>query len=144
MTDVNALLGTIVDTNSRGRFDLLVYADGILAIKGTYIGVVLRTAGPGMGVGADLGGGAYEQRRIAKQLDQSRDALLTTDEGNHFVPASSVTRLELRKRWYGHSLLIVSHDVREGRKYEWKPALNTFAAVNQLLESVFGPRLVRT
>ena len=38
-------LGAICDTNSKGRFDLILYEDGLLAVKGTYTGVALRGAG---------------------------------------------------------------------------------------------------
>jgi len=45
MTEPTTLLGAIVDTNSGGGFDLIVYEDGILAVKGTYVGVALRAGG---------------------------------------------------------------------------------------------------
>jgi hypothetical protein len=48
-------IGTIFDTNSNGRFDLVVYDDGLLAVKGTYVGVALRAASVGI-VGAGGGG----------------------------------------------------------------------------------------
>ena len=48
MTEPTTLLGAIVDTNSGGGFDLIVYEDGILAVKGTYVGVALRAGGAGM------------------------------------------------------------------------------------------------
>jgi hypothetical protein len=41
----NKPLGVIFNTNSRGRFDLLVYDDGLLAIRGTYVGVAMRGGG---------------------------------------------------------------------------------------------------
>ena len=60
MTEPTTPLGVIVDTNSGGRFDLIVYEDGILGVKGTYVGVALRAGGAGMvgGGGSGLSGAA--------------------------------------------------------------------------------------
>jgi hypothetical protein len=44
-SDTEALPGAIVDTNSTGRFELVISRDGILAVTGTYLGVALRAAG---------------------------------------------------------------------------------------------------
>ena len=62
MTEPTAPLGVIVDTNSGGRFDLIVYEDGILGVKGTYVGVALRAGGAGMvgGGGSGLSGGRQQ------------------------------------------------------------------------------------
>ena|ERR1035437_9500490 len=60
MTEPTTPLGVIVDTNSGGRFDLIMYEDGILGVKGTYVGVALRAGGAGMvgGGGSGLSGAA--------------------------------------------------------------------------------------
>ena len=55
--DERVPFGVIFDTTSKGRFDLVIYDDGLLAVKGTYAGVALRGAGAGLS-GAGFGGGA--------------------------------------------------------------------------------------
>jgi hypothetical protein len=159
MTEATTPIGAIVDTNSGGRFDLIVYEDGILAVKGTYVGVALRAGGAGMvgGGGSGLSGGAaagagsaggtlagrgYEQKRVSKLLAMPRSEVLAGDPENHFVPVGEVVGLVLRKRWHGHSLTIVTRDKPTGRKYSWKPALNSFDRVCGMLQAKFGESLV--
>src|SRR5438552_9139575 len=100
-------LGAIVDTNSKGRFDLLIYDDGILAVKGTYVGVALRAAGVGivgaggggLGGAAAAGGGAaagtlgargYEAKRLNKLLQVPRARILTSDSKSFFIPRDTL------------------------------------------------------
>jgi hypothetical protein len=134
-------IGVIFDANSRGRFDLVIYADGLLAVKGTYVGVMLQGAGAGAGgAGAGVGwssGRRYEQRRLSKKLQRGR-AQLMHEAPNFFIPRDSIADLALRKRWHGHSLILRTHDDRTGRRFEWKPALNNFAEVEERLRSVFA------
>ena len=151
-------LGVIVDTNSRGRFDLAIFADGILAVHGSYVGVGLIGAGAGMvgagggatgsavaaGLGVALGArGAdqYEAARVSKALRAGRDAALRADSRNHFIAAKELQELRLKKRWYGHSLAVVTPTWPGGRVYGWKPALNRFADVKELLLGTW-PNLV--
>ena len=56
------LRGAIFDTESHGRFDLAIYDDGVLAVKGTYKGIAMRgaAAGSGGGFGALLAGRQLE------------------------------------------------------------------------------------
>ena len=149
-------IGAIFDTNCHGRFDLVVYEDGLLAVKGTYIGVALRGAGPGMvGAGAGLGGAAaagtggsaafaagrtYEAERLARVLESAR-AELVDHKPNRFIPREAIVGLMLRKRWYGHSLTVRTDEHSVGERFDWKPKLNDFAGVQELLTSVF-PGLV--
>jgi len=157
MTEPTTPLGVIVDTNSGGRFDLIVYEDGILGVKGTYVGVALRAGGAGMvGGGSGLSGAAaagagsaggiragrgYEQKRVSKLLTMPRSEVLAGDPKNHFVPVEQIAGLVLRKRWHGHSLTIATRDHPSGRKYSWKPALNNFDQVRSMLEAKFGESL---
>lgn len=158
MTEPTTPLGVIVDTNSGGRFDLIVYEDGILGVKGTYVGVALRAGGAGMvgGGGSGLSGAAaagagsaggtragrgYEQKRVSKLLKMPRSEVLAGDPKNHFVPVEQIAGLVLRKRWHGHSLTIATRDHPSGRKYSWKPALNNFDQVCSMLEAKFGESL---
>ena len=158
MTEPTTPLGVIVDTNSGGRFDLIVYEDGILGVKGTYVGVALRAGGAGMvgGGGSGLSGGAavgagsaggtlacrgFEQKRVSKLLAMPRSDVLAGDPANHFIPVEEVVGLVLRKRWHGHSLTIVTRDQPTGRKYCWKPALNNFDRVCGMLQAKFGESL---
>lgn len=144
-------LGAIVDTNSAGRFDLVLYEDGILAVRGTYIGVALRAGGTGMmGAGAAAGGGAaagnlagpgYEEARLSKLLREPRSAVLADHASNHFIPVDSVVHLLLKQRWHEHSLTISTGEHPDGRKYKWKPALNDFKRVRSMLEAKFGALL---
>jgi hypothetical protein len=154
LADDKQPLGTIVDTNSSGRFDLLVYDDGFLAVKGTYVGVALRAAGPGAGVGlgaaatAGIGaatggtaGHSYEQARLAQLLKRSRAEISERDPHSFFMPQDSITEIVLRKRWHGCRMIVKTHEDADGRRFEWKPALNDFSYVHQLLASSFGERL---
>jgi hypothetical protein len=150
-------IGAIFDTNSAGRFDLAVYDDGLLAVHGTYLGVALRAAGAGMvgagggGIGGAVaagsgvaagwtGGSRYEASRLARVLEAARDEVIGT-EPNFFIPRESIIGLVLRRRWYGHSLTVRTHANNTGRKFEWKPKLNDFAQVQELLTAAF-PGLV--
>jgi hypothetical protein len=47
----------------------------------------------------------------------------------------------LRKRWHGHWLTVHTDESPDGRKFHWKPKLNNFAGVEELLTSAF-PGLV--
>ena len=146
--------GAIFDTNSGGRFDLVVYDDGLLAVRGTYIGVALRGAGAGGvgtggAVGAGLGSGigssaakSYENKRLEKLLQRPRGELID-DPVSFFIEKEAVTDVILRKRWHGCSLTVCTRADTGGRKFSWKPALNNFAAVEHLLTDVFGERVRR-
>lgn len=144
--DEHVPVGAIFDTNSKGRFDLVIYDDGLLAVKGTYAGVALRGAGAGLS-GAGFGGeatgagetagGSYESRRLHDRLSVGRDALIS-DAPNFFIPRGSIVELVLRKRWYGHSLVVRTTDDPDGRRFDWKPKLNNFADVEASLQSVFS------
>jgi hypothetical protein len=150
-------IGAIFDTNSKGRFDLVVYDDGLLAVKGTYVGAALLGAGAGMAGagGGGLGGAAaagagvatgraagrrYEAGRLVRVLRSGREELIATHP-NFFIARGAILGLVLRKRWYRHALTIRTRDDGAGRTFEWKPALNNFAQVQQLLTSAF-PGLV--
>ena len=63
-----APLGAIDDTNSKGRYDLVVYRDGILGAHGTYLGVAMLGSGAGMGT---LGGAAWRDRRRSRRVRRS-------------------------------------------------------------------------
>lgn len=152
-------LGAIHDTNSRGRFDLVIYEDGILAVKGTYVGVALRGAGVGMvgaggsglGGAAAAGGGAglgsvggrgYEGKRLAKLLSHPRTEILASDPANFFLPRTEIIGVVLHKRWHGCSATIKTQADPDGRKFSWKPALNNFSYVRGVVESAFGDQVV--
>jgi hypothetical protein len=141
-------LGAIYDTNSDGRYDLVVYGDGILGIRGSYLGVALRGGGAGLGgfgaaatgIGAAAGaseGQRYEARHAARLLVNGRDELLARDNRAFFMERPAMTRLRLRKRWYEHRLT-VEFASRETRTFTWKPALNRWGSVEQLLAGTFG------
>lgn len=153
----NKPLGVIFNTNSGARFDLLVYDDGLLAIRGTYVGVALRGGGAGMaGAGGGLTGAAaagagtaaawsgatsYEGKRIAKILQRSRVELIEADKVNFFIPRASVSGVVLRKCWYGCSLTVRTDADPAGRRFTWKPALNNFAHVRELTLAAFDDLL---
>lgn len=138
-------LGAIFDTNSSGRFDLVVYDDGLLAVTGSYVGVALRGAAAGAQTGGVSPGWAagesYETKRLARVLQTARADLIHT-EPNFFIPRASIVNLVLRKRWHGHSLIVTTDEEPDGRRFDWKPKLNNFAGVEELLTSAF-PGLVR-
>jgi hypothetical protein len=141
--DDHAPIGAIFDTNSNGRFDLVIYPDGLLGIKGTYVGVALLGAGAGAG-GAGIGqasGQSYERRRLAAKLDHPRDQLIK-ERPNFFIPRETIVDLVLRKRSYGHSLKVRTHTGDPGRTFAWKPKLNRFKEIERLLGAAF-PGLVR-
>ena len=149
-------VGVIVDTNSaRGRLDLIVYDDGILAAKGTYFGVMLRAAGPGMGGagGGGLGGAvaagagsaagwsagsSYESKRIATLLEHPRAEIPALDTKNFFIPRDAITGIILRKRWYTRSLTVSTETDAGILKFTWKPALNDFNDVRRTVTTAFG------
>jgi len=136
--------GAIFDTNSKDRFDLVVYDDGLLVVKGTYTGVALRGAGAGMvgtgggGLGGSVaaGGRAWEAKRLARLLTTARPEL-AGKEPNFFIPRQAIVRLMLRKRWYRHSLIVRTHENSAGRRFDWKPRLNNFGEVQEVLASTF-------
>jgi hypothetical protein len=133
------LLGAIHDTNSHGRFDLLVYDDGILAVRGTYFGVAL------LGATYRAGGRSarrYETKRIEKLLRDGRDLALRHDPRNFFIGRAEIAALRLRKRWFERSLTVERLDPAAVRTYTWKPALNSFDQVSFLLQSAYGDLLV--
>jgi hypothetical protein len=148
--DERVPVGAIFDTNSEGRFDLVIYEDGLLAVKGTYVGVAFRGAGAGLsgagfgaastGAGASSGG-SYESSRIQRKLTAGRAALIDKPP-NFFIPGASIVELVLRKRWHGHALTVRTHEDPFGRRFDWKPKLNNFAEVETRLRSVF-PDMVR-
>lgn len=151
--------GVIVDTHSKGRFDLVIFADGILAIHGSYVGVGLIGAGAGMvGAGGSAAGSAaaaglglalgasgadrYEAARVSKALRAGRAEALSADPRNHFIAGEGLQELRLKKRWYGHSLAVVTPIWPGGRVYGWKPALNRLPDVKELLLGTW-PHLVK-
>src|SRR5450631_3883119 len=109
MTEPTTPLGVIVDMNSGGRFDLIVYEDGILGVRGTYVGVALRAGGAGMvgggsglsgaaaagagSAGGTLAGRGYEQKRVSKLVAMPRSEVLSSDPKNHFIPAEEIVGL---------------------------------------------------
>jgi hypothetical protein len=135
-----SLLGAVFDTNSRGRYDLLVYDDGILAIRGNYRNAALAAArggtlgGPGFGLGPSQPPSLYIPRILGPLIDLSRDQLLARDEShNFFTPTASITAVQLTKHWYAHSLTLTTSLGPDGRRYSWKPAFNHWPYVKELL-----------
>jgi hypothetical protein len=154
----NQPLGVIFDTNSSGRFDLLIYDDGLLAVRGNYVGVALLGAGAGMGgavggvggstaagIGASMGRTnvkGYRGRRIAKLLQSSRQELLEERDANCFIALTAIRSVALRKRWHSCSLTVKTDiDLVNGRVFTWKPALNNFVYVRDLLGAAFDDLL---
>jgi hypothetical protein len=133
-----APLGAIFDTNSRGRFDLVVYGDGLLAVKGSYKGVALRAAGVGSGAAAAgwSAGTTYEMTRLKGMLKDGREHALA-QKSSFFIPDDSIVGLTLRKRWYGHSLTVRTQNEISGRKFEWKQKLNDFDHIEKLLRCAY-------
>lgn len=148
MISTPAARGCIFDTNAtppsrRGRFDLIVYSDGVLAIHGNYVRTAMLGAsagagagGPGATVGAVAGLGAYDSKRFMAVARCERDELLARHSSNHFLADSDIARLVLRRRWYEHSLQVDSGS--SVRAYRWKPRLNRVDYVIDLLKSTFG------
>jgi hypothetical protein len=135
-------VGAIFDTTSRGRFDLVIYEDGLLGVKGTYLGVALRGGAVGAGA-AGLGqssGETYEQKRLAAKLASGRERLIREDP-NFFIARQVIRDLVLRKRWHGHSLTVKTEAEPQGRTFDWKPRLNDFDEVERVLRTAF-PDLV--
>jgi hypothetical protein len=141
---------------SGGIFDLVVYSDGILVLKGTYVGLILRGAGTGMaaagggGVGSGLTAGAgsaagwragqtYEGKRLAKLLERTRPEIMRANAKNCLLPRESLTHILLRRRWHGGALTITTSTQPEQRTFTWKPTVNDFASVRSLLCETFGP-----
>jgi hypothetical protein len=141
------LVGIIRDTNSRGRYDLLVYASGILAIKGNYWRTARLAAGAGVGAGglAPAVLGAAISRAVSGKADRSSEDkttqaapadLVALHTQNFFLPASDILQLALEKRWYGVHLDVES-SFEVCRRFSWKPALNNFHYVREILRSTF-------
>lgn len=144
--------GCIFDTNAkapapRGRFDLLAYDDGLLAIHGNY----LRTAILGGSAGAGVSGASiavaeavagtaglhgYDAKRFAAAASRRRHELLAGHTSNHFLPASEIAALVLRRRFYEHSLRV--ERVSGAWTYRWKPRLNRVDYVIDLLASALA------
>ena len=142
-------IGFVVDVNSGGRFDLVVYREGLVGLRGTYLGVAIRAAGVGMvgagGVGAAVGASAattFEDKRLRGLLHGSLDQILGADPANFFVDQAMIESIVVRKRWYNCCLWLTVRDC-ERRKFEWKPALNNFGVVESCLRDAFGGRVSR-
>ena len=152
MSSTPAALGCIFDTNTkapsaRGRFDLVVYVDGLLAIHGNYARTVMLGAragagvsGPGIAAASAAAGTAglrgYDLKRFAKLAGERRDELLARHPSNHFLPVPATGELVLRRRWSEHSLQVVLG--ARAPTYRWKPRLNRADYVIELLSSTFG------
>jgi hypothetical protein len=152
VTSTPAARGCIFDTNGKppspkGRFDLLVYDDGLLAVHGNYLRTAILGAsagagagGPGMAATGMVAGTAglhgYDLKRFAATASHGRDELLAGHPANHFIPVSDIAGLLLRRRWYEHSLQVVGDAA--ARTYRWKPRLNRTDYVVELLTSTFG------
>ena len=138
------LIGAITNTNSKGRFDLLVFSDGMMAIRGSYVGVVLRAGGAGSGAAPAAGmgwgaGGAYDDSRISRAMAVPREELLRQDSRNFFLELTKMTSVVLERHWYGHGLTVFSTTNPSGRRFTWKPALNQFHYVRDIVTQAFGP-----
>jgi len=148
----------VLNTNSRGRFDLLVVRDGIVAVKGTYLSVASRAAGVGLvgaggsGVGAAVGAGgggtigallgkASDKKRAARLLDTPWKEVLELDSRNFFVSRDSIRLVELRKGRLGCYLEIDRSDVGRRQRFTWKPVFNDFAEVERVVYEAFGNRV---
>lgn len=151
MTSTPVARGCIFDTNAKppspkGRFDLLAYDDGLLALHGNYLRTVILGASAGAGAAApgiaEAGAVAgtdgrrgYDLKRFVATAGHPRDELLAEHPSNHFMPVSQIAALVLRRRWYEHSLQV---DGATARTYRWKPKLNRTDYVVELLTSTFG------
>src|ERR1035437_4604750 len=101
------LSGFILDTNGAGRFDLLIYPDGVLAVRGGYGDTVALSAqGAFAGAGILSSSPPAVPARISRLLPLSRADALAGDARNFFIPRATLLGVELKKRWYGHSLLL--------------------------------------
>lgn len=107
-------------------------------------------AGLGGAVAAGMGvaGGAtaaksYESKRLEKLLIHSRSEILDLDQKNFFISATLVTGVRLEKKRSGCALVIKTIDNPTGRKFRWKPALNNFSNVLDVVSSTFGNVLER-
>lgn len=144
--------GCIFDTNAKppapkGRFDLIVYDDGLLAIHGNYLRTAILGASAGTAAGAPViaaagavagteGLDGYDLERFVATASHGRDELLAGHLSNHFLPVSEMTGLVLRRRWYEHSLQVGGPTY--ARTYRWKPKLNRIDYVVELLTANFG------
>jgi hypothetical protein len=143
------LVGVIFDTNSRGRYDLAIYTDGILAVRGNYVRAAIFGAASGGGVSAGALAGVVGSsaargvggRRAAKFRFSSRRELLDANPSNYFVRQELITRLVVQKRWSSHSLEIHIDGAPEVRRYVWKPGFNRFSEVHRAVTIVFGDRV---
>lgn len=148
MTAIPAARGCVFDTNlkspaPRGRFDLVVYDDGLVAIHGSYVRTAMLGASaatgvgvPGTTVGAAKGLGRYDLKRFTTVATCGRDELLARHSSNHFLPESDIFGLVFRRRWYEHTLEVDLDSV--ARIYRWKPKLNRVDHVVELLITTFG------
>jgi len=142
VTSPSAPRGCIFDTHAKppspkGRFDLVVYDDGLLALHGNYRRPA-RTQGTGeppAGVSAVPMRG-HDLKRFTSIAGQSRDELLARHPSNHLLATSDITGLHLRRRWTEHVLRVEVGG--EERTYRWKPRLNRPGYVIDLLSSTFG------
>lgn len=133
------LSGFILDTNGAGRFDLLIYPDGVLAVRGGYGDTVALSAqGAFSGAGILSPSRPALPARISRLLPLSRADALAGDARNFFIPRSTLLGVELKKRWYGHSIVLITQTEPAGRRFQWKPAFNRFEAVQQSVSSAFG------
>jgi hypothetical protein len=151
-------VGVIFDTNSHGRFDLLIYPDGILGVRGTFLGVALRGVGAGMvGAGGSGLGGAttagigvaggsnlgknLKGKRVSRLLTRPRSKILELHVQNFFVPITGISVLQLHKSWSECSLNVITSENPSGRSFRWKPALNSFNMVREVITTAFGDLL---
>ena len=137
--------GVIFDTNSKGRYNLVVLAEGIAALRGNYRGsAVLGASAAAGGAFAAVTSQAWSRRegaylRTLPTTDLA--ALLEQDARNFLISDAEISRVSLRRRWFEHAVLIESPS-GEQRRFAWKPKLNDFRRVQHLLSDRFGQRLL--
>ena len=147
MTDRPApAYGVIFDTNSSGRYNLVVLEQGIAALRGNYrsSAVLGASAAAGGAFAAAIASGAWTRREGAylRNLPATDSgALLERDPRNFLISDREISKVFLRRRWFEHSVTLELAS-GERRRFAWKPRLNDFRRVRQLLTDRFGDRLV--
>lgn len=114
-------VGVVFDTRSRGQFDLVLYADGVLGIPSTYRDYKVRMV------------------RLDLVLSHNRAEVVAEQPVNFFIPRDSLQAVTLRKRWCRHTLILHTQDKR--RKFSWWPPLNNFNRVSRFSGEAFGDLL---
>lgn len=138
MSDVwRDVQGTVLDTNSKKRFDLLLMEDGILGIPGTYDSETAWKNDPA--ARAQGSTATKERQRIAGLLSGADFETVIADPASLWYPKEAITDIRLKMGIVEAKVWICTEAEPEGRRFGWLPASSPYEQVRADLQRLYGP-----